>query len=960
MDTESFRQGKGFWGIGKYSWTITVQARSNGKKYVIKRVAKSLLPPEAYYRYPTTAHRLCTCPACKSRREQLLQSGQIDPKDVEEVLALQYSNNSNNGGGNNLITNVNGNGRGHRRDQSLLTRLSQPSSPSASSSNLNLLGLGGIKATTLLTNKEKKRNSGGGGSANGGSILPLQRASTMSPSRFFGSASGYKSGSSTPQGTPIHSRPATPMMTPLSRPGTPSASATLSNAHKSSHTGHNTPNHPNNNNNNNNNNSGSTLVVNTSTPNIQLSQTNHDQGDVAEVKHSRSKSHATPSSSLRLGSSSASHRPPALNLFTRTPSQDKVAQTINTSSSLLSPVSPYHSKSFAQELENSIPIPLRGAEQRSQLSSPPPSQRASLENPSDSSLKSLQHKGLESVQAGRLLEMRASVSTTAIHTSEGAGENGGKEVSEVEPSNPVLLPSLVLDTDRQPSHSHHLSTVSSSFSPSRIERGPPGLKKKEGASRPGLRRVASTPSLSRARTGLDALDEDPLVVQLRAATHYPLSKPSARTTSYNDSWRQNGIPKVQVTPSEEKSSFSLSSRGSHGRVFGQDDGDALDKNTRDSGIEDDRIFKLDDDHYDDEQRHQQHHPSLRKIIHFQHGAEEEDSEEDDSADEAWIAPGRAQEEYPSPVRSLTPSAAVNAAAAAAALAGLSLPPSTSIAIQQPNYVPPPHSLPMELVLLQTYNDSDHLPEHHEWTQDQDYWYYVTKAHGVKRPKLKKISSWWTDAIGGSLIAATGGGNGNTGGSGGAGGGGSGIGPRPLLTPPPSSSSSSSHGLSTTTESMAIGPVFHMSMSPVSFAGASSATGGQKHLDHHGSSAHTTTNTSLTNGQEDRTSNDGQNNSSSSGDSSSNSNSNSNNSSKSSSNNTLAVPGQGGGERFLNVHGLASDVSLISLDSNGYVYNNYSSTPNNKSNMPWTKRHGSPRQYHSSKYYYVDWDEYISL
>ncbi|KAG0375865.1 hypothetical protein BGX24_008569 [Mortierella sp. AD032] len=71
------------------------------------------------------------------------------------------------------------------------------------------------------------------------------------------------------------------------------------------------------------------------------------------------------------------------------------------------------------------------------------------------------------------------------------------------------------------------------------------------------------------------------------------------------------------------------------------------------------------------------------------------------------------------------------------------------------FSPPPHALPMELVLLQTYNDSDHLPEHHEWTQDQDYWYYVTKAHGVRRRKLKKVSSWWLDlsSLGGALLSA---------------------------------------------------------------------------------------------------------------------------------------------------------------------------------------------------------------
>ncbi|KAG0245608.1 hypothetical protein BGX31_006967 [Mortierella sp. GBA43] len=72
------------------------------------------------------------------------------------------------------------------------------------------------------------------------------------------------------------------------------------------------------------------------------------------------------------------------------------------------------------------------------------------------------------------------------------------------------------------------------------------------------------------------------------------------------------------------------------------------------------------------------------------------------------------------------------------------------------YVPPPHALPMELVLLQTFNDSDHLPEHHEWTQDESYWYYVTKAHGVRRRKLKKVSTWWLDmgSLGSVLLSGS--------------------------------------------------------------------------------------------------------------------------------------------------------------------------------------------------------------
>ncbi|KAG0269763.1 hypothetical protein DFQ27_002179 [Actinomortierella ambigua] len=770
MDTESFRHGKGFWGIGRYSWTITVQARSNGKKYVIKRVAKSLLPPEAYYRYPTTAHRLCTCPACKSRREQLLQSGQLDPKDVEEVLALQYNSSSNgNSGGGHSNNNGSGNNshhtRGHRREHSQhragVARPSQPSSPSASSSNLNLLGLGALATTLVTTNKEKR--------ASGGSILPLQRVNSMSPTRLFarsgsgGGGIGRKSNTSSPQGTPAHSRPSTPMMTPLSRPGS------------------------------------------------------------------------------------------------------------------------------------------RG-------------------------------------------------------TTRGSGG---------------------------------------------------ALKKREA--RPTLRRCASTPSLSRARTGLDALDEDPLVVQLRAATRYPLSKTA---TSAQETWREfSAVPKVRVTLTKEmvvsSSSSSSSSSGNGHRGSGDQaeieiSGDDRVKEIREDDDEEaGPIFSLEED-----QEHALHqHPHIAVAFEEEEEVddgdesdeedEDEDEDEDDdeegSADEAWIAPGCAHEEPQSPVRSPTPFAA---AAAAAVIAGLALTPSTSFSIQQPNYVPPPHSLPMELVLLQTYNDSDHLPEHHEWTQDQDYWYYVTKAHGVKRPKLKKISSWWSEALGG----------GHLGGGAGSIGGGSGAGPAGAIsllltaaatttTTTSPSSSLSTHALSS--DSIATGPIYNMSMPPAGAAAASKHGKGllSSSLAVNGSSplvtttaatATTATTTALTTNGDggDGSNGHSQDNGGGSGGGGSGSSSSSKSSSSNNNNNMLTVPtmkavessGPGqqqgsNGERFLNVHGLASDVSLISLDSNGYIYNNYSTTPTGMTNGPlnktmaaWTKRrHGSPRNYsHSSKYYYVDWDEYLSL
>ncbi|KAF9975662.1 hypothetical protein BGZ73_000618 [Actinomortierella ambigua] len=1002
MDTESFRHGKGFWGIGRYSWTITVQARSNGKKqYVIKRVAKSLLPPEAYYRYPTTAHRLCTCPACKSRREQLLQSGQLDPKDVEEVLALHYNGNSNSTGagshGNNNTSGSNGShAREHRRENSQqptgVARPSQPSSPSASSSNLNLLGLGAMVTTLATSNKKEKRGSGG-------SILPLQRVNSMSPTRLFARAgsggvggSGRKSNASTPQGTPAHSRPPTPMMTPLSRPGSPSVPSLLPNAHKSSHTSQNTPNHPNNNHNANQNNS-SSGVVSITTPNFHASNIHHQHhsSEGAILKHLRSKSHqAIAGGSLRLSSSSTSHHhPQALSMFGRALSQDRMAQTTKTSGSptLLSPTSPSHPRRVDSEIESKLGWSTSTAMAQQQLlTSPPPSQRLSVDKPTvRQTPMSLQQKGLTSIQSGRLFDMRASASTTAIHTAGGVGRaSRGTGSPLAESPSSVLLPSLVLDPDDRPSHPSRSLFLHGSTFTSRGGGGGGGggaLKKKEG--RPKLRRCASTPSLSRARTGLDALDEDPLVTQLRAAARYPMSKMAITTQK---AWRELiGVPKVEVTLIEEtaiSSSSSSSSLSRNGRRSGGDQagtdtgGDGSIKENSGDDEEEGRIFCLEDDHEaSTQQRHQHIAVDFDEEGGDESDEENDDSESEESADEAWIAPGCPQEEPQSPVRSPAPSAAATAAAAAAVFAGLSLTPSTSISIQQPNYVPPPHSLPMELVLLQTYNDSDHLPEHHEWTQDQDYWYYVTKAHGVKRPKLKKISSWWSEALGGG-----GGGFANIGAGSGAGP----AGPISLLLTASSPSTSSTHALSS--EPIATGPIYNMSMPPAGTAPSKHGNVQQRTITVNGSSLVTTTaavaatttmTTALTTnghgGDGDHRSSNGHGHSNSLGN---NLGGRSDNSSKSSSNNMLAVPmmnepksnQEGNGERFLNVHGLASDVSLISLDSNGYVYNNYSTTPTatasplNKSMAAWTKRrHGSPRNSkHSSKYYYVDWDEYLSL
>ncbi|KAF9951413.1 hypothetical protein BGZ65_005966 [Modicella reniformis] len=174
-------------------------------------------------------------------------------------------------------------------------------------------------------------------------------------------------------------------------------------------------------------------------------------------------------------------------------------------------------------------------------------------------------------------------------------------------------------------------------------------------------------------------------------------------------------------------------------------------------------------------------------------------------------------------------------------------PRSDKAVQPKGFVPPPHALPMELVLLRTFNDSDHLPEHYEWTQDEDYWYYVTKAHGVRRRKLKKVSTWWLDI--GSFGSA-------------------------LLS-----------GSSTSSEPIATGPVYNM-----------------------GHATETTTP-------------------------------------------SPSFP-------------LSSDMALsngrqtpISAAANQELSNTGVSQPPNVSTI---KKQSSPRNSHMGKYYYVDWDEYISL
>jgi len=223
--------------------------------------------------------------------------------------------------------------------------------------------------------------------------------------------------------------------------------------------------------------------------------------------------------------------------------------------------------------------------------------------------------------------------------------------------------------------------------------------------RPGLQRHASTPNLSRQVTGLIVLEDDPSRLdQLRQ-----LSK-----TNRND-WQP------------QESSQGRQSKDNHSPL----------NSHRTAGGPLTSVWTQ---------------PSLSKALPaapFEAGTKDSGLKENGDSDTAlWLKTSLPSERQIGPFETNngefkqmepeSPSQKPHSKVQGAASAPLS-------------FSPPPHALPMELVLLQTYNDSDHLPEHHEWTQDQDYWYYVSKAHGVRRRKLKKVSSWWLDM--GSLGAA---------------------------------------------------------------------------------------------------------------------------------------------------------------------------------------------------------------
>ncbi|KAI1321195.1 hypothetical protein EDD11_007761 [Mortierella claussenii] len=483
VDQESFRHGKGIWGIGQYSWTITVLSRVNGKKYVIKRVAKSLLPPSAYYHYPTTAHRLCTCPACKSSRDQLLLTGQLDQNaldNMKEVLVIDK-------GRKDLPQLPPSSPQQDQRQRQ------HPPRPQSASS----IVVSSVKEPSKDT-KEKRKSFNLYSCHN--SSMPNQQG------RFLTFSS-----SSSPPNTPANSRPTTPSQSPLRVLSSVTAS-------------------------------------------------------VSSKTHNRSQSHSIVASTQKTTSSSVPHSP---SLPSATPSSG----------------------------------PHRDA------------------------------------------------APAVPQTSEDASSITAEQLS---PRAQALR-----DGDSQPHADISSGTASMSFpvKPPPMSLGNSSIVKK----RPALQRHASTPNLSRAVTGLDVLEDDP---------------------SRLDQLKQLA---------------------------------KLSKN----------------DWYSHDDKHHLHHQK-----EHQSSINKEDSSRKSMDLAKKVSPfetnhGEYKQMEPESIRS------------------------TKAAAPQ-GFVPPPHALPMELVLLQTYNDSDHLPEHHEWTQDQDYWYYVTKAHGVRRRKLKKVSTWWLDmgSLGDALLSGS--------------------------------------------------------------------------------------------------------------------------------------------------------------------------------------------------------------
>ncbi|KAF8945481.1 hypothetical protein BGZ47_002545 [Haplosporangium gracile] len=550
IDQESFRQGKGVWGIGKYSWTITVLSRANGKKYVIKRVSKSLLPPSAYYHYPTTAHRLCTCPACKSLREQLLLAGQLpdnELKNLQEVLVIHN--------------------KGRRKDLPQLppsspqqSRQHQPQRPVSASS---------ISSPTTSNNNAKESKDKQRRSFN---LYSCHNASTPNHTSKFSAFSPI----TTPQDTPVNSRPSTPAPSPLRILSTPSP----------------------------------------------------------------------PHSSSTLTSSSPLPALPAGHGKIHNSTSNSITSKSQTAQSSLIP----------------SPSPLLPAEPPLSWSQKTRDAMVSQGRPTD---PSRYHQQQDALRSPGIPPRSAGTSSSSQRT------------------------------------------------------------------RPTLQRHASTPNMSRAVTGLDVLETDPTRLdqlnQLSRLGSHGGGSGGGRVISFGrdrDYRKETDSRLAPLRGDRPLSDSPLSMTMTMQALYESTLGNGADGHHQDDDDDDSKEASV-----EYERTPTTTHSALRR-------------QTSTATAERKVSPFDTNDGEFKQMESESPESLTARARNGATSAPLM-------------FTPPPHALPMELVLLQTYNDSDHLPEHHEWTQDEDYWYYVTKAHGVRRRKLKKVSSWWLDlsSLGGALLSA---------------------------------------------------------------------------------------------------------------------------------------------------------------------------------------------------------------
>ncbi|OAQ33648.1 hypothetical protein K457DRAFT_14867 [Linnemannia elongata AG-77] len=547
IDQESFRHGKGIWGIGKYSWTITVLSRANGKKYVIKRVSKSLLPPSAYYHYPTTAHRLCTCPACKSLREQLLLTGQLPDNELENLQEVLVIHN-----------------KGRRKELPQLP----PSSPQQQSRQLQPqrpLSASSIASPTSSSNhakesKEKQRRSF--------NLYSCHNASTPNHTSKFSAFSPI----TTPQDTPVNSRPSTPIPSPLRMLSTPPPPSTLT--------------------------SSSPLPV---------------------LPVSHGKIHNSNSS---------------------------INNKSQTAQSSLTPT----------------PSPLLPAE-------------------------------------------------TPLSWSQKTGDS-------------------MVSQGRPRDHSRHNQQQQDALRSPGFPPRSAGTPTSSQRTRPNLQRHASTPNMSHTITGLDVLETDPARVdqlrQLSRLGNHGGGNGGGGVISFGRDRRDTDSRLATLKGDRPPSDSPLSMTMTMQALYESTLGNGANGHHQDDNNDDGREVNVE---YEKTPTTTGTHSALRlqtSIVTKEMKVSPFDTND-----------GEFKQMEPESPESST-ARARNGATSAPLM-----------------FTPPPHALPMELVLLQTYNDSDHLPEHHEWTQDEDYWYYVTKAHGVRRRKLKKVSSWWLDlsSLGGALLSA---------------------------------------------------------------------------------------------------------------------------------------------------------------------------------------------------------------